>query len=231
MSITVYHLENSRSLRILWLLEELKLPYDLKKYDRTAEKLAPVELKQAHPLGKAPVITIRDETTGKTITLAESGAIVEYIVKRFGKDSGLGPAENNDEELASYLYYLHYAEGSAMLPLMLHMIFSNMPKRAPILVRPLVSMISNGALSSFIAPRLKQNFGFLESQLKAAPSNYFLGGRLTAADILLSFPIDACPDLDNYPTLKAWLAKIKARPAYRAAEEKGGRIDFVVLKS
>ncbi|OYU89252.1 MAG: glutathione S-transferase [Bradyrhizobiaceae bacterium PARB1] len=214
--LTVHHLNNSRSQRVLWLLEELGVPYEIVRYQRQPNMLAPKELRAIHPLGKSPVIT----DNGNTV--AESGAIVEYIVKAYGAGR-LIPPDDKPERLR-YTYWLHYAEGSAMTPLLLKLIFGMLPKRAPFLIRPIANAISSKALASLVTPQLKQHMAFWESEL--GKSEWFAGNDFTAADIQMSFPLEAASargGLDqSYPKAMAWLGKIHARPAYQRALEVGG---------
>ena len=155
--LTVHHLNNSRSQRVLWLLEELGVPYEIVRYQRQPDMRAPKELRAIHPLGKSPVIT----DNGNTI--AESGAICEYIIGTYGKGR-LIPPPNTPERLR-YTYWLHYAEGSAMSPLLLKLLFTLMPKRAPALLRPLVRKVSNTALTTLVNPQLKQHMDYWEGEL------------------------------------------------------------------
>ncbi len=215
--LTVHHLNNSRSQRVLWLLEELGLPYEIKHYQRDAKTmLAPPELKAIHPLGKSPVIT------DGPATLAETGAIVETIVDAYG-GGRLKPPPGSEERLR-WLYWIHYAEGSAMPPLLLKLVFTALPARAPGLVKGIVKGISNQALKSFVDPQLTAHFDYWEAEL--GTSEWFAGAEFSAADIMMSFPVEAAADragaLNGRPRLKAFLEKIHARPAYRAALEKGG---------
>ena len=215
--LTLHHLNDSRSQRILWLLEELGLPHEIKHYQRNAEtRLAPPELTSIHPLGKSPVIT--DSGT----TIAESGAIVEYVVKTYGRGR-LIPPDDTPERLR-YTYWLHYAEGSAMPPLLLKLIFGFMPKRAPLLLRPLVNAISTKALETIINPQLKTHMAYWESEL--SKSEWFAGNDFTSADIQMSFPLEAAAGRaglrEGHPKAIAWLERIHARPAYKRALEKGG---------
>jgi glutathione S-transferase len=205
--LIVHHLNNSRSQRVLWLLEELGTPYEIKHYQRDPQTmLAPSDLKAIHPLGKSPVITVDDGV------LAETGAIVEYIVGRYG-EGRLVPPPGTPERMR-WTYWLHYAEGSAMPPLLMKLVFTALPARSPALLRPLVKAIAGRAQTGFIDPQLKAHFDYWEAEL----------GR--AADIMMSFPIEAAADragaLAGRPRLKAFLEKIHARPAYRRALEKGG---------
>lgn len=214
--IVVHHLENSRSQRVLWLLEELGVPYEVRRYERDkATMLAPPDLRTVHPLGKSPVIT----DAGKTI--AETGAIVEYLIETYGQGR-LIPPPGTDERLR-YTYWLHYAEGSAMPPLLLKLVFSALPSRAPGLVRPLVKTIARTAQSSFIDPQVAAHLAFWESELSR--SEWFAGDQLTGADIMMSFPAEAAAHrfgLDGRPKLAAFLDRIHARDAYKRALERGG---------
>jgi glutathione S-transferase len=221
--IIVHHLNNSRSQRILWLLEELGLEYEIKKYQRDPKTmLAPPELRAVHPLGKSPVIQ-----DGDTI-VAESGAIIEYLVGRYG-DGRLAPAPGTPERLR-YTYFLHYAEGSAMPPLLLKLVFDRVESTpAPFFVRPIARAIAKKVKDSFVLPQIRQHLAFLEGEL--ASRAWLAGDDFSAADIQASFPLEAAAargGLDaQYPKLSAFLERIHARPAYRRALERGGKYDFV----
>ena len=221
--ITVHHLNNSRSQRILWLLEELGLEYQIKRYERDSKTmLAPPELRQIHPLGKSPVIT-----DGAT-TVAESGAIVEYLVDKYG-DGQLRPAAGTAERLR-YTYWLHYAEGSLMPPLLLKLIFDKIENAPmPFFIKPIARAISGKTKSAFISPQLKTNLDYLEGEL--AKDDWFAGNAFSAADIQMSFPLEAAASrggLDaTRPRLMDFLARIHARPDYRRALERGGPYAFV----
>jgi glutathione S-transferase len=216
--ITVHHLENSRSQRVLWLLEELDLPYQVVRYERDPKtKLAPPALRTLHTLGKSPVI----EDDGET--LAETGAIIEYILGRYG-EGRLLPAAGTPEHLR-YVYWLHYAEGSAMTPLLLKLLFGTMmPAGAPALLKPVVKQVAKPVLAGFIDPQLEQHIDFWETALSKA--GWFAGSDFTAADIQMSFPVEAAASRGGAsvkrPHTKAFLAAIHARPAYRLALERGG---------
>jgi len=201
--IEVHHLNNSRSQRVLWLLEELGLPYEIVAYQRDATtNLAPESLKRIHPLGKSPVI--RDGAQ----VLIESGAILEYIVRKYGKGK-LAPAESSPE-WPRYLQFMHYAEGSAMLPVMLKLYLSRLGEAAAPLAPRVTSEIEN-------------HFGYLDRELGDA--DFFVGKELTAADVNLSFPIQAARllhGLDKFPNLARFLDRMHARPAYKRALERGG---------
>lgn len=211
--LTVHHLENSRSQRVLWLLEELDIPYDLVRYERDPKTmLAPASLRAVHPLGKSPVVTEDGEA------IAETGAIIEYILERRGAGR-LGAADRQ-----RLRYWLHYAEGSAMPPLLLKLVFGALPARAPGLIRPLVNGIAKAAQSGFVDPQLKLHFDYWEAELGKA--EWFAGPEFSAADIMMSFPIEAAAQRggarDGRPKLTAFLEKIHARPAYKRALERGG---------
>ncbi|KAF1042275.1 MAG: Glutathione S-transferase GstB [Herbaspirillum frisingense] len=221
--ITVHHLNNSRSQRVLWLLEELGLEYEIKFYQRDPKTmLAPRELVAVHPLGKSPVITDGD------LTVAESGAIVEYLLERYGADSGLLPAPGTPQRLR-YRYWLHYAEGSAMPLLLLQLIFSKLPKAVPALIRPVAKLIAGGFRSRMIAPQLERHLRYMEAEL--GKEGWFAGPAFSAADIQMSFPVEglrARGGLDGrYPHLLKYLEAIHARPAYRRALERGGPYELL----
>lgn len=221
--ITVHHLNNSRSQRVLWLLEELGLEYEIVRYQRDAKTmLAPPELRKVHPLGKSPVIT------EDGLTIAESGAIVEYLVERHGKGK-LKPASGTAEQLR-YTYWLHYAEGSAMPPLLMSLVFRRIPTQPmPFFVRPVARGISDKVLTSFIEPQLKQHRDYLEGELKNR--EWFAGDEFTAADIQMSFPVEAFAARGGLGGKKSrladWLKRIQARPAYERALERGGPYDLM----
>jgi glutathione S-transferase len=220
--IVVHHLNNSRSQRVLWLLEELGLEYDLRRYQRDpATMLAPPELKAVHPLGKSPVIVDGD------LTLAESGAIIEYLADRYG--GGRLARPHGSPERVRYIYWLHYAEGSAMPPQLLKLLMDRIAAaRVPFFVRPIVRAIRAKAMDSFIGPQIKLHLDYLESQL--ADAQWFCGSEFSAADIQLSFPLEIAvvrAGLDErWPHLMGFLRRIHERPAYRRALERGGKYDY-----
>ena len=220
--ITVHHLNNSRSQRILWLLEELGLEYEVKRYERDPETmLAPASLREVHPLGKSPVIT------DGALTLAESGAIVEYLVERYG-DGRLIPAADTPERLR-YTYWLHYAEGSAMPPLLLQLVFNQVEQKPMFLVRPIAQAIVSRVKQSFIEPQITQHLDYLEAEI--GKSQWFAGNDFTAADIQMSFPLEAAVAQSNLnasrPKLTAFLDRIHLRPAYQRALERGGTYELL----
>ncbi len=214
--LTVHHLENSRSQRILWLLEELATEYEIKEYERDPKTmLAPKSLRDIHPLGKSPVIT----HDGNTI--AESGAIIEYILDAFD-DSSLRPDPGTPEFLR-YRYFLHYSEGSAMSPFLLKVVFDQLPKQGPLLMRPLLSAVSKTVNNAYIAGQLRLHLKFIESKLQ--DHEWFAGPTFTAADIQMSFPLEAAIarlDCSAYPQIRAFIDRIHARPAYQQALTRGG---------
>jgi len=216
--IVVHHLNNSRSQRILWLLEELGVEYDLKCYQRDAKTLfAPPELKAIHPLGKSPVIEDGD------LLLAESGAIIEYLADRYGY--GKLARRPGSAERTQYVYWLHYAEGSAMPPLLMKLIFDRVVNAPmPFFARPVVRKIHQSVMAGFIGPQLKLHLDYLEGHL--AKRDWFLDGDFSAADVQMSFPLEtavARGGLDETrPRLMSWLRRVHERPAYRRAVERGG---------
>jgi glutathione S-transferase len=220
--ITLHHLNNSRSQRVLWLLEELGLPYEIRFYQRDPKTmLAPQALREIHPLGKSPVITDGE------LTIAESGAIIEYLIERYA-DGKFIPASGTPERLR-YRYWLHYAEGSAMPLLLLQLIFSRLPQAVPALIRPIAKLITGGFRQKFISPQLASHLHYLEGEL--AQGGWFAGNTFTAADIQMSFPVEGLRSrggLDaRYPNLLRYLEAIHARPAYQRALERGGPYELL----
>jgi glutathione S-transferase len=209
--LTLHHLNDSRSQRILWLLEELGTPYEMKRYQRDATtRLAPPELTAVHPLGKSPVIT------DGPVTIAESGAIVDYIIRRYGKANGkpaMMPAPDSPEYEA-YNEWLHYAEGSAMLPLMLNLYVSRLKE-------------AGAPLHPRIDSEMANHLGYVEGAL--AGKEFFIGNSLSGADVQMSFVAEMAKvfaKLVPYPNLSGWLARMHARPAFQRSVEKGGAYRF-----
>jgi len=221
--ITVHHLNNSRSQRVLWLLEELGLPYEVKRYERDPKTmLAPPALREVHPLGKSPVIT------DGGFTIAESGAIIEYLVERYGGGK-LAPAPGTPTRLR-YTYWLHYAEGSAMPPLLLKLVFDRVESGPmPFFARPIARAIARRVKSSFVEPQIMRHLDYMESEL--AKSLWFAGDEFSAADIQMSFPLEVAVKRaglgSNRPRLVDFLGRIHARPAYHRAVERGGRYELL----
>jgi len=220
--VTVHHLNNSRSQRVLWLLEELGVQYEVIRYERDAKTmLAPPALLAIHPLGKSPVIT------DDGLTVAESGAIVEYLVARYGEGRLIPPSGSADR--LRYTYWLHYAEGSAMPPLLLKLVFDRVAAApVPWPISAVARRIAGSVQQSFIGPQLTRHLDFMESELAARP--WFAGAEFTAADVQMSFPLEAArarAGLDeSRPRLVDFLTRIHARDAYRRALERGGPYDF-----
>ena len=221
--ITVHHLNNSRSQRVLWLLEELGLPYDIKHYQRDPKTmLAPPELRAVHPLGKSPVISDGD------IVVAESGAIAEYLIDTYGNGRLVPPAAT--PERRRWTYFLHYAEGSAMAPLLMKLVFDRVENSpAPFFVRPIARAIAQRVKRTYIEPQINNHLNYLEAEL--GKSAWFAGAEFSAADIQMSFPLEvavARARLDqSWPRLMAFLASIHARPAFQRALERGGAYELL----
>ncbi len=219
--IIVHHLNNSRSQRVLWLLEELNLPYEVIRYERDPKTmLAPPELKAVHPLGKSPVISDGDKT------IAETGAIVEYLIETYG-DGALRPEAGTAERLR-YDYWLHYAEGSAMPPLVMKLIFGEIPKspQMPWFIRPIAKQITAGVAKSYLDPTLKTHIAFWDAEL--GKSAYFAGNELTGADIMMSFPVEAAGSRGTLgPRVTEYIKGIHARAAYKQALSRGGPYAFL----
>ncbi len=222
--ITVHHLNNSRSQRVLWLLEELGVPYEVVKYSRNPSSgMAPLALRQVHPLGKAPVIVDGGDV------LAESGAILEYLLARYGEGRLVPPADTPEYQV--YLYWLHYAEGSAMPNLLLKLIFDQIETGpVPFFIRPVVRGLARAVKNSLVDPQLVLHLDHMEAEL--AGRTWFAGEMLSAADIQMSFPVEAAAaraGLDaSRPHLMAWLERVHARPAWARAVERGGAYSLAV---
>jgi glutathione S-transferase len=214
--ITVHHLNNSRSQRVLWLLEELALPYEIVKYARDPKTmLAPASLRAIHPLGKSPVITDGDAT------LAESGAILEYLVDTYGAGK-LAPAPGT-QAYRDYRYFMHYAEGSLMPLLLMKLVFNKVKTDAPFVIRPIAKAIAGQVSSKFLDPNIANHLAFLGDHL--GKHAWFAGDAFSAADIQMSFAIEgavARAGGGTSPKLTEWLGRIQGRPAYRKAIERGG---------
>ncbi len=222
--IVVHHLNNSRSQRVLWLLEELGVPYEVRRYQRDRKTmLAPPELRAVHPLGKSPVI----EDGGQV--LAESGAIIEYLAERYG-DGRLVPPAGTPERLR-YRYWMHFAEGTAQPPLLLKLLFDRVETGPmPFFARPIARAIARRAKAGYVQPNIDRNLDFMESEL--AQRDWFAGAGFSAADVQMSFPLEAARARGGLsasrPRLMGFLERIHARPAYRRAIEKGG--EYALLR-
>ena len=220
--ITVHHLNNSRSQRILWMLEELDLPYEVKRYQRDAKTmLAPDSLRQVHPLGKSPVIT------DGALTIAESGVIIDYLAHTYG-DPAARPAPGSQQWI-DYNYWLHYAEGSLMPFLLLRLVFEKIKTSPmPFFVKPVAKGIADKTAKQFINPQLHNHLDFIEAHL--GKNQWFLGDELSAVDFQMSFPLEAALARGivghNRPHIANYVKRYQARPAYQRALEKGGEYDY-----
>jgi len=221
--LVVHHLNNSRSQRILWLLEELELNYKIKFYQRDQEtQLAPESLKEVHPLGKSPVVTDGD------LVLAESGAIIDYLGRTYGNNNWV--PRRNSKRYQSYMYWLHYAEGSMMSPLLLKLVFDKVKSaKMPFFVKPIANGIANKVMSSFVSPNIKTHFQYVEEHL--SENTYFTGDAMTGADIQMSFPLQASVargiiSEQSHPHIHKYVRTFQSRSAYQKALEKGGEYDY-----
>lgn len=213
--LTVHHLNNSRSQRVLWLLEELGAPYEVKHYQRGKDLQAPKELRQIHPLGKSPVIT-----DGET-TIAETGAIVEYILARHG-EGRLMPPEGSDDYW-TVRHFLHYAEGSAMPPLFLMLVLQMIPDRAPFFAKPILKTAMEKVDELLVKPQMALHIDHWERAI--GETGWFAGPDITVADIMMSFPVETAAQRFGYeyhPRLREFLLRIHERPAYRRGLKRGG---------
>jgi glutathione S-transferase len=220
--LTVHHLNNSRSQRVLWLLEELEIPYQVHRYERDpATMFAPKALRAVHPLGKAPVIT------DGAVTVAETGAIIDYLLETYGEGRlrpPPGPARQR------FTYWLHYAEGSAMPPMLLMLVANRIAgPQVPWLLRPVARVIAKGLKQKLVEPQIGLHLDFMEQEL--AERDWFAGDEFSAADVQMSFPLEAAAargGLDSRrPRLMAWLARVHARPAYQQALVTGGSYELI----
>ncbi|EKD13089.1 uncharacterized protein L3040_007172 [Drepanopeziza brunnea f. sp. 'multigermtubi'] len=242
--VILYWLEQSRSQRILWLLEELKVDYELKIYHRDPKThLAPPELKEIHALGKSPVISVLAPGATKPIVIAESGFIIEYLLDHFGNGSTLLPKRYQEgkegkvggetEEWMRFRYFMHYAEGSLM-PLMVMSLVVGQIKGAPVpfFIKPITGRIAGTVNSSFLDPNFQSTYEFLEGQIASSPDGgkYLCGPRLTGADILISFPLIAGRSRtgltkEKFPKLSEYVDRMEAEPGYKKSVEKIIEID------
>jgi glutathione S-transferase len=224
--ITVHHLETSRSQRVLWLLEELGLPYELKVYPRDPRtRLAPPELKKVHPLGKSPVITDSDEV------IAESGAILEYLAERYGAQASgelaqLVPKVGTPAHRLSR-FWMHYAEGSLMNWLVMKLVFISIPRQPmPFFVKPIARKLCGTVITKLIEPNVVGALAYMEQHL--AKNTWFTGQALSLADFQMSFAVEAAltrgTDTTPYPHVRAWRERVNARPAYQRALQRGGPV-------
>ncbi|KAL8951603.1 MAG: hypothetical protein Q9222_002429 [Ikaeria aurantiellina] len=232
--VILYWLEKSRSQRILWLLEELKVEYEIKTYKRQ-NMLAPPEFKKIHPLGKAPILSIQAEGAAEPLILAESGLVIEYLIDHFGpslapkryQDGKEGQVQGETEAWMRYRYLLHYSEGTLMPYLVLVLLLRAIRARSPFFIKPIANVIAGNIETMYIGPNLENNFNFLESQVKSAPDGggYLCGSKLTGADIMLSFPLGAAKERsgftkDKYPAMWAYVDRLEASEGYKKAIQK-----------
>ncbi|KAN0061475.1 hypothetical protein ACQY0O_006322 [Thecaphora frezii] len=225
MTIVVHHLNHSRSQRILWLLEELELPYEIKHYQRGADKLAPAELRQVHPLGKSPVIT--DTARGNRV-VAESGAIVDYIIRHYANGRAL---PTDADKLDDDIFWSHFAEGSLMPTLVFKVVLGVVPEKVPFFIRPIARAIVGAIESGYVGPNIRNNIAFVAAELdkRSNGAEWLAGGdkdgNPTAADYQMAFPLEAAVSgrvTDLPASVKTYVDKIHARPAFKRALEKGG---------
>ena len=219
--IKIHHLNDSRSQRILWLLEELELNYEIIKYQRDkVTMLAPKELENVHPLGKSPVLEDED------LVVAESGAIVEYLLKKYGKGSLTYPEDL--EQSVDHSYWLHFAEGTLMPPFLLKLVFDKINSSVPFFMKPLTKAISSQVMKSFVGPNIKRNLSFINNRLEDRV--FLLGDDVTGADIMMSFPLEAglsrIEDQDSYIHIRKYIDRIHARSAYKRALDRGGEYSY-----
>ncbi len=215
--ITLHHLNNSRSQRIIWLLEELGVDYQIKKYERDSETmLAPDELKEIHPLGKSPVITVGDNT------IAESGTIVEYLIDNYGQEKFLNPQNGSKKYEVSY--WSHFSEGSLMPPFLLKLIFEKIKsQKLPFFVKPIANKIADKVLESFVMPNVFRHMNFIEKHLEN--KEFFVGEQISAADIMMIFPLEAALtriDGKSFKNIERYVKSIHDLDTYKLALKKGG---------
>ncbi|KAI4221724.1 MAG: hypothetical protein L6R36_006692 [Xanthoria steineri] len=232
--VILYWLEKSRAQRILWLLEELKIDYELKTYKRV-NMVAPPELQEIHPLGKSPLLSVQAEGAPEPLVLAESGLIAEYLIEHFGpslapnqyQNGKEGQVQGETEEWLRYRYFMHYAEGTLMPFLVIALILRTIREKSPFFIKPIANAITGNIESMFLKPNLENNFNFLESQVKSAPDGggYLCGSKLTGADILLSYPLSAAKgraglSQEKYPALFEYVTRLEAMEGNKRAIQK-----------
>ncbi|KAL8817928.1 MAG: hypothetical protein Q9223_003334 [Gallowayella weberi] len=232
--VVLYWLEKSRAQRILWLLEELKVDYELKTYKRN-NMLAPPEFKKVHPLGKAPLLSVQAEGASEPLILAESGLIIEYLIEHFGpslapkryQEGKEGQVQGETEEWLRYRYFIHYAEGTLMPFLVTALVLRTIREKSPFFIKPIANAITGNVETMFLTPNLENNFNFLESKIKSAPDGggYLCGSKLTGADIMLSFPLGASKGRagltkEKYPALFEYVNRLEAMESNKKAVQK-----------
>ncbi|MCW8109874.1 glutathione S-transferase [Alteromonas ponticola] len=218
--LTLHHLNDSRSQRILWLLEELKLTYKLEIYQRDPKTgLAPASLKALHPLGRAPILTTENGT------LAESGAIIEYLTKHYATDAFQIPVD--EQAYQSYLFWMHFAEGSLMPPLVAMKVLTKAREKSPFLFKPVVNKMVDAIIRAYYGPNLEQSLKYIESWLSS--HEWFAGSQPSGADVQMSFPLESLVATNRtraYPVITQYVQRIHERPAYQAALKKGGKYSY-----
>ncbi|CAD5255344.1 Glutathione S-transferase [Alteromonas sp. 38] len=220
--LTLHHLNNSRSQRILWLLEELGVDYNIEHYQRdSTTNLAPESLRAVHPLGRSPVLTTPEGA------IAESGAIVEYLVRQHGQTRFTSP--ESGENLQQYLFWLHFAEGSLMPPLVARLVLEKARQKGskPFFIKPITNKLIDGILNAYYGPNLSQSLRYVESYL--AHHTWFAGEQPTGADVQMIFPLEslvASGNAKDFPAIREYVKRVHARPAYKQALEKGGEYAY-----
>ncbi|BCO17305.1 glutathione S-transferase [Alteromonas sp. McT4-15] len=220
--LTLHHLNNSRSQRILWLMEELEVDYDIAFYQRdSVTNLAPDSLRAVHPLGRSPVLSTPHGA------IAESGAIVEYLVNNYAKDVFVTPTEA--EALQQYWFWLHFAEGSLMPPLVANLVLEKARQKGskPFFIKPITDKLVDGILNAYYGPNLAQSLRYVESYL--SKNTWFAGDEPTGADVQMIFPLEslvASGRAKDFAAIQSYVKRVHARPAYKAALEKGGEYAY-----
>lgn len=217
----LHHLESSRSFRIVWLLEELKVDYQLTRYQRTKAYRAPDSLEKIHPLGHAPILEVDDRC------LVESGFIIEYLLKHYDEQQRFKPEVNDDMAWEQYTFWLHYAEAKAMPPLVMRLVLNKVVERTPVLIKPIVKIMRRQVEKSFIADNISTMLKLMEQHLQA--NLWFAGESFSAADIQMHFAIIAAQSRTplangNYININNWLKRCQQRKGFQRAEQKGGSI-------
>ncbi|OTB04941.1 hypothetical protein M426DRAFT_320248 [Hypoxylon sp. CI-4A] len=246
--VKLYWLEQSRAQNILWLLEELKIPYEIETFHRMSNMLAPPELKKIHPLGKSPTISITPPGSTEPIVLAESGFIAQYLSEHFGQETTMMPKRWKDgqegkiggetQQWLRWQYFLHFVEGSFMSTLMLAMVLGALKSpKVPFFIRPITGFVSNQIFNQLVFPNVKAQLGFLEQQLETSGGDYLCGPELTSADVLLSFALITPKDKFEtfgtweqnpktlFPKLFAYIERLEAHPGYQRSVQKIAEID------
>ena len=219
----LHHLANSRSFRIIWLLEELNTDYELTCYERNKAYRAPDSLKKVHPIGHAPMLEVNDRV------LIESGFIIEYLIKHYDTDKQFKPADDNEAAWEAYTFWLHFAEASLMPLLVMRLVFSKVVDQSPMLIKPVSKKIQSQVEKNMISRSLDSMLGMMEQHLQ--DNHWFAGSEFSAADIQMYLAVvgaNAGSGLDSskYTNILNWLKRCEEREAFKRAEEKGGRLKF-----